>query len=86
MVVLTGQDGGPRIPRPPRGGPSTWTWETPPYTTISCPAAFPMVLVSGRRLDGSDLEGVRRAVRESLGQAELGGIRSSFVRLPTPVV
>lgn len=72
MVVLTGQDGGPVYPVPLEVAEHMDMGNSPVYHYI-VPGHFPMVLVSGRRLDGPDLEGVRRAVRESLGRAELGG-------------
>lgn len=72
MVVLTGQDGGPVYPVPLEVAEHMDMGNSPVYHYI-VPGHFPMVLVSGRRLDGPDLEGVRRAVRESLGPTEPGG-------------
>ena len=70
MVVLTYQDGGPVYPVPLEVAEHMDMGNAPVYHYI-VPGNFPLVLVSGRRLDGQDLEGVRRAVRESLGRERM---------------
>ena len=65
MVVLTGQEGGPVYPVPRDVAEHMDMGNSPVYHYV-VPGGFPLVLVSGRRLDDTHLEGVYRAVRAVL--------------------